>query len=154
MSKTRGIEFLEKSGAAFETLLYECDVKGAEAAARATGVPLEQMIKTLVVKFADGGLAFVLMGGDGEVSMKKLAKAAGAKGAEMTKPADAERLTGYLVGGISPFGARKKLDVFMDETLTLYDELAINGGGRGVIVKLKTGDIIKLLSPAIDDLRE
>jgi Cys-tRNA(Pro)/Cys-tRNA(Cys) deacylase len=152
MASTRGSDFLKKQGIEFSILTYEHQVKGAQYAAQQTGIPLERMIKTLVVSFEGGGNAFALMPGSQNLSLKKLAKAAGAKAASMVDPKDAERITGYQVGGISPFGSRRSLDVYLDERLAAFEKVCINGGGRGAIVELKTSDLVRLLKPTVVDL--
>ena len=98
------MRFLRQQRVPFDVHVYEHLEKGAEFAAVALGLPLERFAKTLVVE-AGGDPVFALMPGDRELSLKKLARAAGAKQAQLADPRDAERVTGYLVGGISPFGA-------------------------------------------------
>ena len=85
------------------------------------------------------------MPGDRELSLKKLARAAGAKQAQLADPRDAERVTGYLVGGISPFGARRALPAFLEESLLEHERIAINAGQRGVIIELASADVARLL---------
>jgi Cys-tRNA(Pro)/Cys-tRNA(Cys) deacylase len=151
VAQTRGMRVLEAAGVPFTLHTYEHLEKGAEFAALALGMPLERFAKTLVVEVDDSAV-FALMPGDCELSLKKLARAAGAKHAEMADPRTAERLTGYQVGGISPFGARRPLPAYMEEGLTLYDRIAINGGQRGVILELDPADVVRLLDAVIADL--
>ena len=151
--KTRGMTFLEKQGISFQAHPYEHREKGAEFAAAATGIALERMIKTLVVAEDGGkGVVFVLMPGDRELDLKLAARAAGWKKARMADVAEAEKLTGYQVGGISPFGARRTLPVLMEESLAGFDRVGINGGARGVIVELDPADIRSVLRPVIAPL--
>jgi Cys-tRNA(Pro)/Cys-tRNA(Cys) deacylase len=82
------------------------------------------------------------MPGDRELTLKKMAQACGVKKAVMADPAVAERLTGYHVGGISPFGLRQKLPVVMEESLLAHDKVMINAGQRGVMLKMIPGDIM------------
>ena len=84
--------------------------------------------------------------------MKKLAAAFGGKSANMMKPADAERLTGFKVGGISPFGQRKKVPTAIDETAELFDEVLINGGQRGLLVGLSPADATRAAEALVVDL--
>jgi Cys-tRNA(Pro)/Cys-tRNA(Cys) deacylase len=142
---------LRAAGVAFAVHTYDHLEKGAEFAAQALGMPLERFAKTLVVEVDDAPV-FALMPGDSALSLKKLARAAGAKHAEMADPHTAERLTGYQVGGISPFGARRPLPAYLEEALTLYDRIAINGGQRGVILELDPADVIGQLSAVVADL--
>lgn len=151
MAETRGTRFLRQAGVSFVVHTYEHREKGAEFAASALGLPLERFAKTLVVQAGDEAV-FVLMPGDRELSLKKLARAAAAKHAEMADPRVAERLTGYLVGGISPFGSRRALPVFIERSLLEHEAIAINGGQRGVILELAASDVVRLLSAVIGDL--
>lgn len=84
--------------------------------------------------------------------MKKLAAAFGGKSANMMKPADAERLTGFKVGGISPFGERRKVPTVIDETAELFDEVLINGGQRGLLVGLNPADATRAAEALLTDL--
>ncbi len=150
---TRGCRFLDQQGIEYETHSYEHKEKGASYAAEATGIPLERMIKTLVVADPSGSrFWFVLMPGHISLNLKKAALSVGLKKLRMATIEEAERVSGYQVGGISPFGARKALPVLLEETLTTHTTIGINGGARGCIVSLKTTDLIQLLSPHIASL--
>lgn len=149
---TRGIQFLQQKGIACEVVTYDHREKGAQFAARAIGFPLPQTIKTLVVCLDAKRYVLVLMSGDRDVSMKKVAKVGGAKRAEMADAASASRLTGYQVGGISPFGARKRLPILMEADLQQYPQVMINAGRRGIMVKLDPADIVFALEPTVADL--
>ncbi len=148
--KTRGISFLEKNKVEFKTHIYDHQVKGADFAAKSTGIELERMIKTLVIcDMAGKNFYFALMPGDKSLDLKTAAKICGEKKMRMSTVDEAQKLTGYLVGGISPFGSNKKLSVIMEESLTKFNTVGINGGGRGVIVELSPNDIKTLLTPTI-----
>lgn len=136
MSVTNAVRFLKQKKIPFAAREYEHKVKGAEYAAEALGWPLESMIKTLVVALSDGSFCLCLLPGHAELSLKNLAREAGVKGARLTTPEEAEKLTGYHVGGISPFGTRKPLAVWIDAPLLDFDTVGINGGHRGLIVFL------------------
>jgi Cys-tRNA(Pro)/Cys-tRNA(Cys) deacylase len=90
--------------------------------------------------------------GDVELSLKKLARAAKVKSARMTEPEEAEKLTGYRVGGISPFGTRKKMAVWIHESLLQFETIGVNGGRRGLIVFLDPGRIREALGAKVADL--
>jgi len=122
---------------------YEHLEKGAVFASEAIGIPVEQTIKSLVVEVSKQNCFVVLMPGSKTISLKKLAKTFGAKRAEMAHPAVAERITGYLVGGISPFGMRQRLRVIIDTALLSFDKVAINGGKRGLMLIMNPMDILK-----------
>lgn len=139
MSKrTRAIQALEGSGAAFSIHSYDYD-PGADRiglqAAEALGEPPRRVLKTLMA-LVDGRPVCVILPSDREVSMKRLAAAAGGKSAEMMKPADAERITGFVVGGISPFGQKRAVPTFMEEGALAEEYVFINGGQRGLQVRL------------------
>lgn len=143
---TRAIQFLEKKNIPFEVLKYDHREKGAEFAAVAVGCALEKTIKTLVIALGKNTFCLVLMPGHGEVSLKKLAKACGVKKASMADTATAQRLSGYLVGGISPFGIRQKLPVKIEASLLEHDQVVINGGQRGMLLKMNPRDIVRTLN--------
>jgi Cys-tRNA(Pro)/Cys-tRNA(Cys) deacylase len=149
---TRGIQFLKQRRIPFEVIKYVHSEKGAEFAARAVGFPLAQTIKTLVVALDGRAHVLALLPGDRQLSLKNLAEACGAKRAAMADTATAERLTGYQVGGISPFGTQKKLPVVMENTLQRHAQVMINAGRRGVMVKLTPADIVEAIDAALADL--
>jgi Cys-tRNA(Pro)/Cys-tRNA(Cys) deacylase len=125
---------------------------GAEQAAADLGVEPERMFKSLVAKAGDE-LVFALVAADAGLSLKKLAAAAGAKHAEMAQPRDAERVTGYQVGGISPLGSRKALRVFLDAGAEGFERICLNAGNRGHIVEVATADLVRLTGAKVCDLR-
>ena len=138
---TRAIQFLKKKKIPFEIVKYEHGQKGAEFAAGATEFPLEATVKTLVVDLGEKKYALVLMPGDRQLSMKRLAKICGVKRAAMGDIRTAERITGYLVGGISPFGTKQKLPVVMEASIQTLDKILINAGQRGTMLMMAPSDI-------------
>ena len=149
---TRAIKWLTQKNIDFKVLAYEHHIKGAAFAARATGFPLAQTIKTLVVDLGGKSSALALMPGDGQLSLKKLARAMGVKKAALANGRAAERVTGYHVGGISPFGIRQRLPVVMETNLMAHDQVLINGGQRGVLLQMAPGDILAGLNGRPADL--
>ena len=148
MSKsTRATKALEQAGVAFSVHTYDYDA-GADRiglqAAEALGEAPERVLKTLMT-LVDGKPACVIVPSDREVSMKRLAAALGGKHAEMMKPADAERLSGYKVGGISPFGQMRRAPVAIDEQALTHDLVYLNGGQRGLQVRLAPRDAVRVL---------
>jgi len=143
MSKaTRATEVLEKAGVSFTTVTYDYDPNAERIglqAAEAIGEEPCRVLKTLMAE-VDGKAVCVVIPSDREVSMKKLAAAFGGKSAAMMKPADAERITGYRVGGISPFGQRKLVPTAIEATALEEVYVFINGGQRGLQVRLAPKD--------------
>lgn len=153
MAKTRGIEFLQKNNISFEVYEYDFKEKGADFAAKALNVSLSSMIKSIVVKdIKSKEFYFCLLGGDKEINLKKIADILDVKKVELASIDEAQRVTGYLVGGISPFGSKTILKVIMDKNLCNFEYVYINGGKRGVILKLKFDDIRKILNPLLEDI--
>ncbi len=143
MSKTtRATQALAKAGVSFTVHAYDYD-PGADRvgiqAAAALGEDPSRVLKTLMVE-VDGKPVCVIVPSDREVSMKKLASAFKGKSANMMKPADAERLTGFVVGGISPFGQRKQVPTAIEETALAHEAVYMNAGQRGLQVRLSPRD--------------
>ena len=143
---TRAIQFLKQNKIPFEVISYDHAQKGAKFAAKATGYPLEATVKTLVVDLGKNLHTLVLMPGNKQLSMKRLAKVCGVKRAAMVDIPTAERLTGYLVGGISPFGIKKKIPVVMDDGVLKFDRILINAGQRGTMLIMDPADIRETLT--------
>jgi Cys-tRNA(Pro) deacylase len=143
---------LKEQDVEHEILTYRF-VKGARAAADVLDVPHETVVKSLVFRADDGSCLFALLGGDANVSLRSLGRASGHKHVEAASPRDAERVTGYQVGGISPLGSRTSLPVYLDETTAANDYLIINAGGRGTLVRLATSDLICLTGATVADFR-
>ena len=146
MSKTtRATQALEKAGVRFTLHTYDYDPEAESIglqAAEALGVEPHRMLKTLMAE-VDGKPVCAVVPSDAEVSMKKLASAFGAKAAKMMRPADAERLTGYHVGGISPFGQKKRVPVAIEAAALGHAAVFLNGGQRGLQVELAPQDAIE-----------
>ena len=145
---------LTKAGKPFTVATYDYDASAERVglqAAEAMGVPASIVLKTLMVE-VDGKPACVVVPSDQEVNMKKVAAAFGGKSANMMKPADAERLTGYKVGGISPFGQRKQVPTAVEEMATLEDEIFLNGGQRGLQIRMRPDDLVQALGARVADL--
>lgn len=135
---------LTKAGAAFTVHAYDYDPEAPRVgmqAAEALGAPADQVLKTLMV-LVDAKPACVIIPSDREASMKKVAAAFGGKSAQMMPVPDAERLTGYKVGGISPFGQRRLVPTAIEEAALLHDKVFINGGQRGLQVRLAPHEAI------------
>ena len=139
---------LEKAGIAFKLHEYDYDPNAERIgmqAADALGVSPQRLLKTLMAK-AGGAVICVLIASDREVSLKKLAAAAGAKDASMLPPAEAERITGYHVGGISPLGQKKRARVFIEAAALTHPTIVFNGGRRGLQIEIAPAELVKLLN--------
>lgn len=148
MSKTtRATQMLTKAGVSFTTVTYDYDPNADRIglqAAEAIGEPPHLVLKTLMAE-VDGKAVCVVVPSDREVSMKKLAAAFGGKSANMMKPADAERATGYHVGGISPFGQKKLAPTAIEAQSMDHDHVYMNGGQRGLQIRLSPKDALAVL---------
>ena len=145
--------FLKARAIAFSEHPYEyVEHGGTEVSAQALGVPEHQVVKTLVMQDEEGQLLLVLMHGDRKVSTKNLARQAGRKRIEPSKPEVAQRHTGYQVGGTSPFGTRKPLPIFAERSILELEFIYINGGRRGLLVKLRSADLARALELRLVDV--
>ena len=151
---TRGVKFLQQKKIDFELIRYDHQVKGAEFAAKSIDFPLAQTIKTLVIDLGNKKYCLALLPGDKQLSLKQIARTFGAKRAAMVDTGTAERITGYLVGGISPFGTRQKLDSVLDSSLIDFETVVINAGQRGSLVCLSPGDIQATLNCRVSAIAE
>lgn len=155
MSKTTpATAALVKAGIPFALATYDYDPNAERVglqAAEAMGVSPAEVFKTLMAEL-DGKPVCAIVPSDEEVNMKKLAAALGGRSAQMMKPADAERLTGYKVGGISPLGQRKPVPTALDELATLYDEIFLNGGQRGLQIRIRPTDLTRALACITADI--
>jgi Cys-tRNA(Pro) deacylase len=118
---------------------------GTEVPANELGVPEHAIVKTLVMEDEARKPLIILMHGDRKVSTKNLARQAGRKSVEPCRPEVAQRHTGYQIGGTSPFGTRKALPVFVERSILALEEIYINGGQRGLLVKIRTAELARVL---------
>ncbi len=155
MSKTtRATQFLTQAKVAHGVHVYDYAPGGERVglqAAEALGEAPARVLKTLMIEI-DGKPGCAVIPSDRELSMKKVAAALGAKSAQMMKPADAERITGYHVGGISPFGQKKRVPVAIEAAAMAEALVYINGGQRGLQVRLAPGDAAKALGAVVAEL--
>lgn len=148
MPVTAAIRILRAAGSAYTGHPYDYEEKGGTAvSARELGVDEHSVVKTLVMEDDRKKPLIVLMHGDREVSTKELARAIGAKSVSPCSPEDAHRHSGYNVGGISPFGTRRPMPVYMERTILDLPKIYINGGRRGFLVGIGPSDLVRILSP-------
>lgn len=146
ISETQATQFLRKQGVSFSEHPYAYEEKGGtKVSARELNVDEHAVVKTLVMEDEQARPLIVLMHGDCKVSTKELARQVGCKRIEPCKPEVATRHTGFLVGGTSPFGTKKKLNVYVERGILDLPRIYINGGQRGYLVALDPGELIRLL---------
>jgi Cys-tRNA(Pro) deacylase len=144
---TPATAFLKAKEVPFTEHTYEyVEHGGTEVPAKSLGVPERQIVKTLGMEDEAKKPLVVLMHGDRKVSTKNLARQAGRKSVEPCKPEVAQRHTGYQVGGTSPFGMRKPLPVFVERSILELPQIYINGGRRGLLVRIRSADLARVLS--------
>lgn len=145
---TPAIVALNAAGVPFQLHEFQADPAErhfGQAAALALGVELERVFKTLIATVDDRNHVVGIVPVSGQLSLKELAAAVHGKRAEMCPPETAERLTGYVVGGISPFGQKRSLPVVIDETCVLFDSIFVSGGLRGLDIEIAADDLVAVL---------
>ncbi len=152
MPATPAIHFLRAQRVPFTEHPYRYEERGGTAvSSRELGVDEHLVIKTLVMEDEDRQPLVVLMHGDRDVSTKNLARQIGKKTVTPCAPDVAQKHTGYLVGGTSPFGTRKQMPVYLERSIADLDRIYINGGRRGFLIALATADLVRALSPMLVD---
>ncbi len=146
---------MRRNGIAFDELRYrfEHGTDVARTAADTLGIPHDEVVKSLVFRAFDGSFLFALLGSDAHVSVRNLGRATGHKHVEAASPRDAQRITGYQVGGISPLGAKTPLPVVLDATTARHPQLVINAGARGTLIRLRTDDLVCVTGATVADIR-
>ncbi len=146
VSETPATRLLRRSGVAFTEHVYDyVDHGGTAESARQLGLPEHHVVKTLVMQDDAARPLVVLMHGDRSVSTKNLARQIGCKKVEPCRPEVAERHSGYQVGGTSPFGLKKALPVYVEESVLGLGTVYVNGGQRGYLVGIEPGVLVRLL---------
>lgn len=152
VSATPAIHQLRQHRVPFTEHEYRYEERGGTAASsRQLGVEEHVVIKTLVMEDEHKQPLIVLMHGDREVSTRNLARQAGRKTISPCAPETAQKHTGYLVGGTSPFGTRKPMPVYLERSIAALGLIYVNGGRRGFLIRLAPADLIRVLSPTLVD---
>jgi len=153
VSATPAVHVLKQQGVPFTEHEYRYEDRGGTAtSSRELGVDEHAVIKTLVMEDENQHPLIVLMHGDREVSTKNLARQIGRKAVKPCAPDVAQKHTGYLVGGTSPFGARKSMPIYMERSIADLERLYINGGRRGFLISMSPFDLVRVLSPLLVDV--
>ncbi len=145
---------LQKAGVAFTLHAYAYDPDAPRIglhAAESLGVDPGRVLKTLMAQ-VDGKPVCAVLASDREVAMKRLAAAVGGKSAQMMKPADAERITGYHVGGVSPFGQKRRAPTIVDAAAMGEDRVFVNAGQRGLQAELTPSDLVAALGATLAEI--
>ena len=146
VSETPATQLLRRHGVSFTEHVYDYVEHGGTAeSARQLGVAEHAVIKTLVMQDERAQPLIVLMHGDKQVSTKNLARCIGAKSVEPCKPEDAQRHSGYMVGGTSPFGLKKAMPVYVEASVMALERICVNGGRRGYLVEISPRVLVELL---------
>jgi Cys-tRNA(Pro) deacylase len=152
VSATPAVHQLKQHRVPFTEHEYRYEERGGTAvSSRALGVDEHLVIKTLVMEDDRKQPLIVLMHGDREVSTKNLARQIGRKTVTPCAPDVAQKHTGYLVGGTSPFGTRRSMPVFLERSIAELDRIYINGGRRGFLISLAPSELMRVLSPTLVD---
>lgn len=153
-AKTNAIRLVEQAGIACREAFYEYDEKDLSGihAAEAVGLPPEQVFKTLIARGDRSGIQVFCIPVCFELDLKKAARITGDKKIEMVHVKELLNLTGYIRGGCSPVGMKKKYPTYMDETCQLYDEIAVSAGERGHQILLPPEDLAQLVGAEFVDL--
>ena len=152
-SATPATTFLDKQGVAYTEHLFDyVEHGGTGASSSALGVPEHEVVKTLVMETESGSPLIVLMHGDRKVSTRELARTAGVKRIFPCKPEVAQRHSGYLIGGTSPFGTRKPMPIYLERSVLALPRIFINGGRRGYLLGMDSAELARVLSPVLVDV--
>ena len=147
---TPAIRLLRTEGVSFSDHLYNYEEKGGTAvSARELGVDEYCVVKTLIMEDDRKQPLIVLMHGNRQVSTKELARLIGARTVVPCSPDTANRHSGYLVGGTSPFGTRKQMPVYMEESVAALQKIYLNGGKRGYLIGIDPRDVVRILNPVL-----
>jgi Cys-tRNA(Pro) deacylase len=150
---TNAIRVLRENRADFTLRPYNYEEKGGTAvSARELGVDEHLVIKTLVMEDENRNPLIILMHGDKQVSTKSLARVLGVKSINPCEPTTANKHTGYVVGGTSPFGTRKPLPVYVERTILNLPKIYINAGKKGLLAEMAPSDLVRILKPLFVDV--
>jgi len=153
MATTPATAFLAKHGVEYTEHEFEyLEHGGTGHSSTSLGVPEHNVVKTLVMENERGEPLIVLMHGDRKVSTKELARQAGTKRIVPCQPEVATRHSGYLIGGTSPFGTRKRMPIYLERSVLALARIYINGGRRGYLLGMDPAELVRVLSPVLVDV--
>ena len=154
MKKTNAARHLDDLKVDYKLVEYEIDESdlSAESVARKVGLPLEQVFKTLVARGDKTGVLMTCIPGNAELDLKAIAEVSGNKKVEMVHVKEIQQLTGYIRGGVSPIGGRKRYPIFLDRSAMRFPFISISAGARGSQIFISPGDLIRLLSVTVCEI--
>lgn len=152
--KTNAARILDELGIEYRVAEYQVDEEHLDAVhvAAQVGMPTGQVFKTLTVRGDKTGVLFAVIPGDGVLNLKALAKVSGNKKTELVSLKEVLPLTGYVRGGCSPLGAKKKYPMYLDESCSGWENIAVSAGQRGMQLILAPGDLLKATDGVLADL--
>ncbi|MDR3707653.1 MAG: Cys-tRNA(Pro) deacylase [Capsulimonadaceae bacterium] len=151
--KTNAVRVVDEAGVAYRLAEYDVDESdlSAENVAHKIGMPEEQVFKTLALRGDKTGVLMVLVAAGTELDLKAIASASGNKHCELLPLKEVQPVTGYIRGGVSPLGLKKRFPVYIDETAILYNEISVSAGLRGLQILLAPDDLVRLTSATLGD---
>ncbi len=154
--KTNTVRLLDEAGVAYRLASYDVDESdlSAETVARKIGLPPAQVFKTLAVRGDKTGVLLALVAADAGLDLKALAAASGNKGCDLLPLKEVQPVTGYVRGGVSPLGTKKRLPVFLDRSALDHEEISVSAGVRGTQILLTTGDLARVTQATLGDFHK
>jgi Cys-tRNA(Pro)/Cys-tRNA(Cys) deacylase len=154
--KTNAVRALDKLDIAYKLLPYEVDVEdlAAESTAIKVGLPAEQVFKTLVTKGDRTGVCLAVIPGNSHLDLKALAKLTGNRKIEPVALKEVQPLTGYIRGGVTALACKRHYPVYVDETIELFDQIAVSAGMRGLMVQLSPSDYLQAVEGTVGEIAQ
>lgn len=149
--KTNAVRSLDNLSISYELLTYEVDPDdlAAESTAAKVGLPPEQLFKTLVTRGDRSGVCLAVIPGNTELDLKSLAKLSSNRKVEPVALKEVQPLTGYIRGGVTALACKRDYPVFVDETIELFDRVAVSGGARGLLIQLAPADYLRAVRATV-----
>ena len=153
--KTNAVRIADEAGIAYRLVEYAVDEAdlSAETVATKVGLPNEQVFKTLALRGDKTGVLLALVAAGSELDLKAAAHASGNKHCELLALKEVQPVTGYIRGGVSPLGTKKRFPVYIDETAQLFDEISVSAGQRGLQIILAPDDLVRLTGAQFVDIQ-
>lgn len=154
--KTNAVRVLDNLGISYQLLPYEVDPDdlAAESIAEKVGLPPEQVFKTLVTRGDRTGVCLAVIPGNLHLNLKALAKLTGNRKIEPVALKEVQPLTGYIRGGVTALACKRNYPVYVDETIELFDQIAVSAGMRGLMIQLKPEDYLQAISGTVGDIAQ